>query len=272
MLRKRVITALWGIPLLVAVVWFDEPIAWFTIITTILGILAVYEFYRLTAIAGILPLILFGLMWTALFITRPHVTSDLYYLLLWITLLVLPIFILLLLFKRKEIFSTWVLVVGGIIYVGLLLSYLVDLRLEAGRNWVFLAIFATFGSDTAAYFIGKAFGRHRMAPRISPGKTWEGAAAGIIGGVAVSLLFIIDWPLQLPIYAWEAVLLGVLISVFGQIGDLVESMLKRYAGVKESGSLMPGHGGLLDRIDSILFAGVAVHVYYFFFVAQDYIF
>ena len=249
------------------VVWFNEPIPVFTISISLLGLLAVYEFYRLTAISGILPLTLFGLMWTALFITRPHVNSDLYYLLLWITLIVLPVLLLLLLRNRKAMFSTWALVVGGILYVGLLLSYLVDLRLEAGRNWVFLAIFATFGSDTLAYFIGKAFGRHRMAPRISPGKTWEGAAAGLIGAVAVSLLFTIDWPLQLPISYGEAVLLGVLISVFGQLGDLVESMFKRYAGVKESGSLMPGHGGLLDRMDSILFAGVTVHVYYFFFVA-----
>ena len=267
MLKKRVITVLWGIPLLVVVVWFDEPIAWFTVFTAIWGLLAALEFYRLTAISEILPLTLFGLVWAVLFITRPHVTSDIYYLLLWITLLVLPLIILLLLPKRKAIFTTWTLVIGGVLYVGLLLSYLVDLRLEAGRNWVFLALFATFGSDTMAYFIGKAFGRHRMAPRVSPGKTWEGAAAGLTGAVAVSLLFTIDWPLQLPISYGEAVLLGVLISVFGQLGDLVESMFKRYAGVKESGSLMPGHGGLLDRMDSILFAGVTVHVYYFFFVA-----
>jgi phosphatidate cytidylyltransferase len=267
MLKKRVITALWGMPLLVVVVWFNEPITWFTVFTAIWGLLAALEFYRLTAISGILPLTLFGLVWTALFVTRPHIDNNIYYLLLWVTLLVLPLIILLLFPKRKAIFTTWTLVIGGVLYVGLLLSYLVDLRLEAGRNWVFLVLFATFGSDTMAYFIGKAFGRHHMAPRISPGKTWEGAAAGLIGAVAVSLLFTIDWTLQLPLNYGEAVLLGTLISIFGQLGDLVESMFKRYAGVKESGSLMPGHGGLLDRMDSILFAGVTVHVYYFFFIA-----
>lgn len=268
MLKKRVITALWGIPLLVVVIWFDEPIPWFTVFTAVWGLLAAYEFYRITAISRVYPLTLFGLIWTVSFITRPHIASELYYLLLWITTIVLPVLILLILPERKAIFSAWAWVVGGILYVGLLLSYLVDLRLvEEGRNWVFLAIFATFGSDTAAYFIGWALGRHRMAPRISPKKTWEGAAAGLFGAVAVSLLFTIPWPLQLPVNYDQAVLLGVVISVFGQLGDLVESMFKRYAGVKESGSLMPGHGGLLDRMDSILFAGVTVYVYYFFFVA-----
>jgi phosphatidate cytidylyltransferase len=164
--------------------------------------------------------------------------------------------------REKGILSTWAWTVAGIFYIGLLLSYLVDLRLDAGRNWVFLAILATFGSDTMAYFIGRMFGRHKMAPRISPNKTWEGAAAGVAGAIAISLLFTISWPLQLPINYGQAILLGVLISVFGQFGDLLESLLKRYAGVKESGSLIPGHGGLLDRMDSVVLAGVVVYIYY----------
>jgi len=146
--------------------------------------------------------------------------------------------------------------------VGWLLSYLVGIRLEAGREWLYLALFATFGSDSAAYFIGRAFGRHKMAPRVSPGKTWEGAVAGLFGGVIISLLFTLDSPLQIPLGYWQAILLGVLISVFGQAGDLVESLLKRNSGVKESGGLMPGHGGLLDRMDSVVFAGVVVYLYY----------
>jgi len=155
---------------------------------------------------------------------------------------------------------------GGILYVGWLLSLLVTLRIEAGREWVFLALFTTFGSDTAAYFIGKAFGRHKLAPGISPGKTWEGAIAGVFGGVIISLLFILSTPLQLPLGYGQAVLLGVLISVFGQLGDLAESLLKRNAGVKDSGGLMPGHGGLLDRMDSVVLAGVVVYLYYIFVV------
>lgn len=265
MLRKRVITALWGIPLLVVVIWFSEPeyaFPLFTIFVSLWGLLSAFEFYRITAISKILPLTIFGIIFAGLFIIRPHFASGLYYPIVLASTLVLPMLILLIRRKEKEIVNTWTWTVAGVLYVGLLLSYLVDLRLEGGRNWVFLAILATFGSDTMAYFIGKAFGRHKMAPRISPNKTWEGATAGIVGGIAVSLLFTISWPLQLPINYGQAVLLGVLISVFGQSGDLLESLLKRYTGVKESGSLMPGHGGLLDRMDSVVFAGVVVYLYY----------
>ena len=270
MLRKRIITALCGIPLLVVVIWFSEPeysFPLFTVFVSLWGLLAAFEFYKITTISRILPLTIFGIIWTVLFIIRPHIASSLYYPIMLASMLVLPMLLLLIRRKEKEIVNTWAWTVAGVLYVGLLLSYLVDLRLEAGRNWVFLAILATFGSDTMAYFIGRAFGRHKMAPRISPNKTWEGAAAGVIGGVVISLLFTLSWPLQLPINFGQAILLGVLISVFGQFGDLLESLLKRYTGVKESGSLMPGHGGLLDRMDSIVLAGVVVYLYYVFAVA-----
>jgi phosphatidate cytidylyltransferase len=128
---------------------------------------------------------------------------------------------------------------------------------------VYLALLATFASDTAAYFIGRFFGRHKMAPRISPGKTWEGAVGGLIGAVIVSLLFSLLGPVRLHFGYLTAALLGLLISVFGQAGDLAESLLKRNAGVKESGGLLPGHGGLLDRLDSVLFAGAVVYIFCF---------
>jgi phosphatidate cytidylyltransferase len=104
-------------------------------------------------------------------------------------------------------------------------------------------------------------GRHKLAPTISPGKTWEGTIGGICGGIAVSTLFFTPTPLQLPLSPGQAILLGVLTSVLGQVGDLVESLLKRNLGVKDSGNLMPGHGGILDRIDSLIFAGIVVYYY-----------
>ena len=151
--------------------------------------------------------------------------------------------------------------VAGILYVGWLLSYLVALRLDAGSSWLFLALLATFGSDTAAFFVGRALGKHLLAPRISPHKTWEGAVGGVCGAIVVSLLFTLPTPLQVPLNYGQAVLLGLLVSVFGQLGDLVESLLKRTVGVKEAGKLIPGHGGALDRIDSVVFAGIVVYYY-----------
>lgn len=267
MLRKRVITALWGIPLLIVAIWFDEPLPWFTVLAAVWGLLAILEFYRMVGVAKFIPLTCFGMVWTLLFILHPHCTYNLVIPLLLTSAIVLSL--VLLVFspqKREGAFIRWAWLMAGMLYVGWLLSYLVALRLDAVRDWLFLALFATFGSDTAAYFTGKAFGRHRLAPRISPGKTWEGAIVGVFGGVIISLLFTLPTPLQLPLSYGQALLLGALISVFGQIGDLAESLLKRNSGVKESGSLMPGHGGLLDRMDSVVFAGIVVYVYYTFVV------
>lgn len=267
MLRKRVVTALWGIPLLIVAIWFDEPLPWFTILAAVWGLLAVFEFYKVTGVAKYVPLTCFGIVWALLFILHPHCTYDLVVPILLTSAVTLSLILLVFSPHKEGVFTSWAWLMAGILYVGWLLSYLVALRLDAGREWLYLALFATFGSDTAAYFLGKAFGRHKLAPRISPGKTWEGTIAGIFGAVIISLLFTLPTPLQLPLSYGQAILLGVLISIFGQIGDLAESLLKRNTGVKESGNLMPGHGGLLDRMDSVVFAGVVVYLYYIFVVA-----
>jgi phosphatidate cytidylyltransferase len=274
MLRKRVITALWGIPLLIVAIWFDEPLPWFTVLAVVWGLLAAVEFYRMVGVSRILPLTCFGLIWTLLFIIQPHFDYELLIPVLLTSAVALSLILLVFLPNKEGVFTGWAWTIAGILYVGWLLSLLVELRLqpgteafpEAGRNFVFLALFATFGSDTAAYFIGRAIGRHKLAPNISPGKTWEGAIAGLFGAVIISLLFTLNTPLQLPLNYGQAILLGLLISVFGQLGDLAESLLKRNSGVKDSGSLMPGHGGLLDRMDSVVFAGVVVYLYYIFVV------
>jgi phosphatidate cytidylyltransferase len=109
--------------------------------------------------------------------------------------------------------------------------------------------------------VGRALGRHKLAPRISPAKTWEGAIGGFVGAIVIALLFTLPTPLQLPIGYGQAVLLGFLVSLFGQLGDLAESLLKRNTGVKDSGNWLAGHGGFLDRIDSIVLAGVVVYYY-----------
>jgi phosphatidate cytidylyltransferase len=274
MLRKRVITALWGIPLLIVAVWFDEPLPWFTVLAAVWGLLAVLEFYRMVAVSRARSLTFFGLIWTLLFLIYPHFLPPHFdyefpvplLSLLLTSSITLSLLILVLHPKREGTFTDWAWAMAGVLYVGWLLSYLVALRLDAGRDWVFLALFATFGSDTAAFFLGRALGRHRLAPRISPAKTWEGAAAGLLGAVIISLLFTLSTPLQLPLSYGQVILLGILVSVFGQFGDLAESLLKRHMGVKESGSLMPGHGGLLDRMDSVVFAGIVVYLYYTFVV------
>jgi len=265
MLKKRIITALWGIPLLIAAIWFEQPLPWFTIIVAIWGLLAVLEFYKLINITKMLPLTYFGLIWTLLFIISPHFNYDLVIPILLTSAVVLPLFWLLRHSQKDGAFTGWAWTMAGILYIGWLLSYFIALRgLDSGREWVFLAMFATFGSDTAAFFIGRALGKHHLAPRISPGKTWEGAVGGVFGSIIVSLFLVHFFSLPLG-YGWT-ILLGLLVSILGQLGDLVESLLKRNMGVKDPGKLIPGHGGFLDRIDSVVIAGIVV--YYFALIVQ----
>jgi len=179
---------------------------------------------------------------------------------------VLPLIWLVLRQRVEGAFTGWAWMVAGFLYVGWMLSFLVALRLEAGRNWMFFALFTTFSSDTAAYFVGRVLGRHRLAPQISPHKSWEGAIGGLLGAALMSLLFTLSTPLQITLSIGQGIVLALLVSVFGQIGDLAESLLKRNTGVKESGNSIPGHGGFLDRMDSVVFAGVVVYLYYSFLV------
>ncbi len=139
----------------------------------------------------------------------------------------------------------------GCLYPGLLLSTLVLLRAK-GPFWVVLALTATWANDTGAYFAGRAFGRVKLYPKISPAKTWEGAVGGLLAAVAGALVVQHFWLVaELPVAM--AVLIGAGASVLGPLGDLSESMLKRAFGAKDSSHLLPGHGGVLDRVDALLF-------------------
>lgn len=141
----------------------------------------------------------------------------------------------------------------GILFIGWGLSYLVVLhRLEHGAMKTLLFCVVVWSGDAAAMYVGRWLGRHPMAPAVSPGKTWEGALGGLLGCLVVTVLGV--WVLSLPLTLYHSLLFGLLISCAAQIGDLAESLFKRYIGVKDSGSLIPGHGGLLDRLDSFFLA------------------
>lgn len=155
----------------------------------------------------------------------------------------------------------------GVVYLGALGGALAALRLlppDAQGAWrVTLLLAIIMGSDTFAFFVGHALGRHLLAPRLSPGKTVEGALGGIVGGVLGALLVRALGLPALPLS--HALALGTVVAALGILGDLDESLLKRWAGVKDSGALFPGHGGMLDRLDSLLF-GAPVLYYYFLYL------
>ncbi|MFO1463743.1 MAG: phosphatidate cytidylyltransferase [bacterium] len=147
-----------------------------------------------------------------------------------------------------------------VVYCGLMLAFLGLIRdLPNGSSWLFLVLAATFGADTGAYLTGRTIGRHKLAPHISPGKTVE----GLFGGVAMSILWALGtkYLLSRDILVRDCLWVGLGVGLLGPLGDLSESMMKRSVGVKDSGNLIPGHGGLLDRIDALLFTSPIVYYY-----------
>jgi phosphatidate cytidylyltransferase len=160
----------------------------------------------------------------------------------------------------REGLRDWTWVLAGLVYVGFLGAHLVLLRdFPDGEHWVLLAVIATFATDTAAYAAGKAFGRTHVIPRISPGKTLEGYVGGYVGGFVA--VFLLEWLLDADMTLGETVLLAAILPPVAMLGDLAESMIKRGGGVKDASELVPGHGGFLDRLDSILFTAPLVFYY-----------
>ncbi len=159
--------------------------------------------------------------------------------------------------RRHGRFVSWGIGVLSAVYVGGLLGPILLLRqLPDGVLWVLLAFAITWAYDSGAYFVGRNLGRHGFMTHVSPRKTWEGVAGGAVGAVGATAAFVPFLPLEW----WQVVPLGLAWAAAAQAGDLVESMLKRDTGHKNSGTAVPGHGGMLDRIDSLLFVVPAVFV------------
>jgi phosphatidate cytidylyltransferase len=213
--RRRTITTIIGLPVVAALVWFDTPIPWFTLLAVGWGVGAVNEFYGIVKRSkGLHPLSYFGMLWTLLFIISPHFdliphldNAKPAYLLL-ATAVIIPLVILLWRQGKENAFANWTWTIAGILYIGWLLSYFVALRnLNDGRGWVFLAILCTFASDISAYVVGRSLGRHKLAPYVSPNKTWEGAIGGGVGAVILSVVVVMLF--HLPVTWWGSIILGV---------------------------------------------------------------
>lgn len=148
----------------------------------------------------------------------------------------------------------------AMVYIGILMSSLVLVRdADDGRAWAFLGILATFATDTGAYAVGRLIGRHKLAPKISPKKTVEGAVGGFVAGAGA--VFALNAAFDTGVSALEVAPLAILLPIAGQVGDLFESWMKRRMGVKDASGLLPGHGGFLDRLDSLLFVFPVLYVF-----------
>lgn len=163
--------------------------------------------------------------------------------------------------------------VSGIVYIGWMGSYLFDLRnLPDGGWWFFLVMFCIWLSDSGAYSIGRAYGSHKMAPRLSPNKSWEGYAAsiftGLIAGIYFAFVFSNYGNLRGDIAIWQGAVLGLILGAVPPFGDLGESMIKRQSGMKDSSDVIPGHGGFFDRIDSWLWGSVIGYYFIIWFIIK----
>jgi CDP-diglyceride synthetase len=295
-LLARVLSGAVLIPLVFLSIWAGSP--WFPLVVIAVTIVGLLEFYALARSSSARPALIFGLIWatTLLAVTAFYSSSDVLGLSIILAVItigavgtVLSILtryinwipnMLGLHIRRKNLgpyaakrvfpappprkihqaLSDWAFTVIGPIYLGIPLMHLLLLRqIPNGSDWVMLALAGTFATDTGAFAVGKIFGRRRLAPRISPAKTWEGAIGGFVLATIITPLVTLALSISIPIV--QAALLGALIGLVAQLGDLAMSMFKRAAAVKESGNIIPGHGGVLDRLDSLVFS--VVLVYYF---------
>lgn len=264
-MRLRLLTALVGIPLLGGAVWLGAP--WLTILVVLAGVAAVWEVYRLLPPRiGPLPIAL-GVAWVVAILLGAQASSG-FENFLTITggILVTGAFISTLWFiafysgQRYPLAYLYLLL--GPLYVGFLLSHSLSLGElvgddELGRNWLLFALLVTFATDTGAYAVGRTIGRTPLAPSISPNKTWEGSIGGF--GAAVGVALLVGLVFDLEIAKWQQLVIGATVGAVSQLGDLFESKLKRLSNAKDASSIIPGHGGVLDRLDSILFALPAIY-------------
>ena len=151
-------------------------------------------------------------------------------------------------------------IVFGLLYICLPLGLLIFIdKHPRGNIWIFFLLFVIFMTDTGAFYFGRIFGKHKLYPSVSPGKTWEGAIGGFLSSLLAVLIFSYFFPVyRLNVFIW---ILAASLSILSQVGDLAESLLKRNHGVKDSGKILPGHGGVLDRIDGLLFAIPALYIF-----------
>jgi phosphatidate cytidylyltransferase len=254
----RVASAVVGLPLLGLLVFWREPLG-FGLFCLAVAAVGLYEFAAITLkdgpVAERRAVVLIGVAFTAAVYLRPDFGVA------WAMLAVVLVAALVLA-RPGEIPSAagrLALTAFGIFYVGGLIVALPLLHRQAvhGRLWVTVAVAVTFVCDTGAYFVGRSLGRHKLAPTISPGKTVEGGLGGLLA--SLGFMVVARYTFFAALTWLDCILVGVAAGVLGPIGDLTESMLKRSAGVKDSGHLIPGHGGILDRIDAVLFVGAYVY-------------
>jgi phosphatidate cytidylyltransferase len=266
-MKTRLISALILLPIGIAVILIGGGL--FDLALVFIFTLAVYEFVQLMKTGKFAPNLIFAvaLAWVLLLdtilprlsLSRPAVALLLIAALTWQMRQ-----------RGGSPTANWALTVTGGVYLGIAGAHFILIRqLNNGEWWLLLALAGTWLADSGAYFIGRKFGVHKMTPSLSPKKSWEGLAGGVAFGVIFDALLAVALSQVLNIYLpwWAGAVLGLIGALIGVLGDLSISMIKREVGAKDSGHIIPGHGGVLDRLDSLLFT-IIVSYYFIVWVIQ----
>lgn len=289
---KRIATAVVLIPIVLALV-LRAPMPVVTFVAAAVALVTVQEFLKLTESYGIHPLRLPTYFFVALFFIflavdsaspAPQLSALKFVVGAGFACAVAPFLFLSIAMRGSDLKAAYPAAAASafaFVYIAVPLAMLAQLREQiAGAFWLLYLFFVVWAGDVFAYFIGRSLGRHLMAPRISPKKTWEGATASLIASVTVGMvMFAYSLPISSFLFRigmigrrdglfglekpdlWPILLLTIILNVAAQLGDLVESLIKRGAGAKDSGTLLPGHGGMFDRIDALLFAVPVLWLY-----------
>jgi phosphatidate cytidylyltransferase len=289
---KRILTAVVLIPLVLLLI-LRGPIWLVAVVTAAVALITVAEFLQLTRSYGVEPLTRPTYGFVALFFItlmintgggKPLLSTDQFVVGAAFAAAIAPFVFLTIAMRRADLSSGYPAAAAStfaFVYIALPLGLLVQLREQyAGAFLILYLLLVVWAGDILAYFVGKSMGKHLMSPRVSPKKTWEGAIASVVASVAIGgSLFYYAAPVSSALLRWGLIqrqdgifnleppailpilILTAILNIAAQLGDLVESLIKRGAGVKDSGSILPGHGGMLDRIDALLFAAPVLWIY-----------
>lgn len=262
-MKQRIITAVIAAALFIPfVVYGNLP---FTILVYAMAAIGLFEMLRMKGISmfsvqGVLGLLaLFTILMPTDWAKEVENTLSFSQLEL-LSILALLLMIYTVLVKNKVTFDTVGFIVASVFYVGVGFHYFIETR-EVGIPYIIFALVIVWTTDSGAYFVGRKLGKHKLWPEISPKKTIE----GFVGGIAIALIatMIFQYFAQLDVNYGVLLLVAFVASIIGQLGDLVESAIKRHYGVKDSGTILPGHGGILDRFDSLIFVLPLLHFIHF---------
>lgn len=265
MLKRTISGIIFG--LLIAAILIVNNQIFDSVAITMIALVGTYEFFKAFKNIGIRPISWVGYLGClGIMIMGGYIGEEYKILLIKITipLILISTFAYIILIRVKRTIIDVAITTFALIYIPFLFSFLkLILNMENGRILIWYVLFGAFASDTFAYLIGKNFGKTKLCPDISPNKTVEGAIGGVVGTVLFYIIFtlIVNRYLMVPLNLYYFIFVGIIASISGQFGDITASGIKRYCKIKDFGKIMPGHGGILDRFDSVMFVAPMVYIF-----------